>query len=405
MGCGLFKVAHKAMISFYNAARNSLAQNRGAGYAAVARQFAAGRAQRAAVSDYLEPASGPCGRFVWTHPDVGTGVFYVIVEPVPGGAIPPDLKIEIGVQPVTGRLAEVIYPTQLENQRGQVQYRTQAEFDRARAVASAADRKEFARGRRGDGGRGSDSAGIRPLGFADVFAAVSGRGISVVPSDHAQTKVPEKPTAKGMKLTLNAISEFASRIFRAEFRAQCGIRFPSKSSPDASARNCWSLRLPTAMVLCVCAVAVTFAGCESSAKLPEKGSKEYAEVVSAFYMGLAALQVGDDVHAESKLSEVTQLVPAEPAGWANWGVLALRQRNYDAAAQRLGTGARSGRQERSDLLFPGNSGEHARQFRGSDRRLRKAMEFNPKNLRAAYAAGARKSSGKARPTARRNFSR
>src|SRR5579864_7399169 len=69
---------------------------------------------------------------------------------------------------------------------------------------------------------------------------------------------------------------------------------------------------------------VILPGCNTSPKLPEKGTKAYADVVSAFYVGLAALQVGDDVHAESKLSEVTQLVPAEPAGWGNWGVLALR---------------------------------------------------------------------------------
>src|SRR6476660_9864366 len=75
--------------------------------------------------------------------------------------------------------------------------------------------------------------------------------------------------------------------------------------------------------------------CNSTSRLPEKSSKEYRDAVSAFYVGLAALQVGDDVHAESRLSQVTQLVPAEPAGWANWGILALRQRNYDAAAQRL----------------------------------------------------------------------
>jgi hypothetical protein len=72
---------------------------------------------------------GPVVVSLWTHPDVGTGLFYVIVDPPPGGAIPPDLKIEIGVRPVTGRLAEVIYPTQLENLRGQVQYRTEAQFD------------------------------------------------------------------------------------------------------------------------------------------------------------------------------------------------------------------------------------------------------------------------------------
>src|SRR5208282_1290304 len=84
-------------------------------------------------------------------------------------------------------------------------------------------------------------------------------------------------------------------------------------------------------LLLLASFAAVLSGCHSGPKLPEKGSKAYADVVSAFYIGLAALQVGDDVHAESKLSEVTQLVPGEPAAWANWGVLALRQRNYDLA--------------------------------------------------------------------------
>src|SRR5262245_26656196 len=77
------------------------------------------------------------------------------------------------------------------------------------------------------------------------------------------------------------------------------------------------------------------AGCRPGGKLPPKGSREYNEAVRTFFVGLAALQVGDDVQADSKLARVTQLVPGEPAGWANWGVLALRQQNYDAAAERL----------------------------------------------------------------------
>jgi hypothetical protein len=72
---------------------------------------------------------GPVVVSLWTHPDVGTGLFYVIVDPPAGGTIPPGLKIEIGVRPVTGRLAEVIYPMKLENLRGQVVYRTDAQFD------------------------------------------------------------------------------------------------------------------------------------------------------------------------------------------------------------------------------------------------------------------------------------
>src|SRR5215467_4637347 len=80
---------------------------------------------------------------------------------------------------------------------------------------------------------------------------------------------------------------------------------------------------------------ITLSSCSLRPTFPASDSKEYKKVVSAFYIGLSALQVGDDVHAEAKLSEVTQLVPGEPSGWANWGILALRQRNYDLAAQRL----------------------------------------------------------------------
>src|SRR3984885_15323351 len=144
-----------------------------------------------------------------------------------------------------------------------------------------------------------------------------------------------------------------------------------------------TLRRPLAWLLLVSAGFLC--SCHSGAKLPEKGSKAYSDVVSAFYVGLAALQVGDDVHAESKLSEVTQLVPGEPAGWANWGVLALRQRNYDVAAQRL---------ERARDLAPQNDQIYdllgiLEADRGHSAEaiadLRKACDLNPKNLRAAYA--------------------
>ncbi|HEY4904997.1 MAG TPA: FG-GAP-like repeat-containing protein [Candidatus Sulfotelmatobacter sp.] len=132
-------------------------------------------------------------------------------------------------------------------------------------------------------------------------------------------------------------------------------------------------------------LALVLSACHSTPKLPEKSSKAYAEVVSAFYIGLAALQVGDDVHAESKLSQVTQLVPAEPAGWADWGVLALRQRNYDVAAQRLER-ARDLAPQNDQIyellgILEGDRGHSAEAIAN----LRKAIDLNPKNLRAAYA--------------------
>jgi hypothetical protein len=73
---------------------------------------------------------GPCIVALWAHPDVGTGAFYVFVEPAPGGTVPDDLKIQIGVQPITGRLPETFYEAIRVKSHGQVQFNAQAAFDR-----------------------------------------------------------------------------------------------------------------------------------------------------------------------------------------------------------------------------------------------------------------------------------
>src|SRR5271163_404883 len=72
---------------------------------------------------------GPCIVSLWIHPDIGTSPIFVLVDPAPGGAIPRDLRIAIGVQPVTRRLPEVLYPTTIADQRGQLEYKTDVEFD------------------------------------------------------------------------------------------------------------------------------------------------------------------------------------------------------------------------------------------------------------------------------------
>ncbi len=131
-------------------------------------------------------------------------------------------------------------------------------------------------------------------------------------------------------------------------------------------------------------VSLVAAGCHSGAKLPDTSSKTYSDFVSAFYVGLAALQVGDDVRAESTLADATKLVAGEPAGWANWGILALRQRNFDAAAQRFQQALALDKDD--DRLFylqgllesdRGNSGQ-------AINNLHEAVKRNPRNLRALY---------------------
>jgi hypothetical protein len=72
---------------------------------------------------------GPYIISLWTHPDLGIGTFFVMVDPVPGGTVPKDLKIQIGVQPASGRLAEVVYSAWHVDLRGQVEYKTEVQFD------------------------------------------------------------------------------------------------------------------------------------------------------------------------------------------------------------------------------------------------------------------------------------
>jgi len=72
---------------------------------------------------------GPVIVSVWTNPDVGTGSFFVLVDPPAGGRIPNDLKVDVAVQPISGRLPERSYAAWRENLRGQVEYKTLVPFD------------------------------------------------------------------------------------------------------------------------------------------------------------------------------------------------------------------------------------------------------------------------------------
>ena len=66
---------------------------------------------------------------VWTDPDVGTGVFFVIVSGQDSAEVPADLRVQIGVQPVSGRLTETFYAAQRENLQNQIQYKAEVQFD------------------------------------------------------------------------------------------------------------------------------------------------------------------------------------------------------------------------------------------------------------------------------------
>jgi tetratricopeptide (TPR) repeat protein len=142
-------------------------------------------------------------------------------------------------------------------------------------------------------------------------------------------------------------------------------------------RSCAALTLTISVLLLL-------GGCHFRGRLPDKGSKTYADYLSTFYVGLAALQVGDDVRAESSLADAVKLVPAEPSAWVNWGILALRQGNFDAAAQRLNH-ARELAPDNDRIYYLLGILESSRgNSAGSITNLREAVKLNPANLRATY---------------------
>jgi len=157
------------------------------------------------------------------------------------------------------------------------------------------------------------------------------------------------------------------------------------SASDAVVINHRHSRRKIRFLACLLAGSILcLVGCRSRARLPDTSSPTYADFVSNFYVGLAALQVGDDVRADKNLAEAAKLVPGEPAAWVNWGILALRQRSFDTAAQRLDK-ARSLAPENDRIyyllgLLESDRGDSGKAIDD----LREAVKFSPGNLRAIY---------------------
>jgi hypothetical protein len=66
---------------------------------------------------------------LWSDPDVGDALFFVIISAPQPAHLPSDLQVQISVQPASGRLPEAFYTAERESVSGQVQYRAVVRFD------------------------------------------------------------------------------------------------------------------------------------------------------------------------------------------------------------------------------------------------------------------------------------
>ena len=78
---------------------------------------------------FVDQNVGPYVVSVWTDPDVGTALFFVMVSGRQPAQLPADLKVQIGVQPASGRSPETFYSGERENVQGNIQYRAEVHFD------------------------------------------------------------------------------------------------------------------------------------------------------------------------------------------------------------------------------------------------------------------------------------
>ncbi len=70
--------------------------------------------------------------------------------------------------------------------------------------------------------------------------------------------------------------------------------------------------------------------------LPGPDSPRYREYVENFEVGLAALDTERSLEiGGEKLTKAVQIIPEEPAGWADRGLMYLRDHQFDRAASDL----------------------------------------------------------------------
>jgi hypothetical protein len=80
----------------------------------------------------VDRRAGPYMMSVWTDPDIGKGIVYVILEPPKGeSSLPPGkATVRVGVQPVSKRLPEVFYDAESQPVRYGARYFTEVKLDR-----------------------------------------------------------------------------------------------------------------------------------------------------------------------------------------------------------------------------------------------------------------------------------
>lgn len=157
--------------------------------------------------------------------------------------------------------------------------------------------------------------------------------------------------------------------------------------------------LPAVTMVVAAALALSLPGClpgRQSAGLPDPSSSGYADLVTAFYTGLAALDGNpasgtiklsdtETVNAPDLFKKATDLAPGEPATWADLGLVQLRLNQMDAAAKSLTTAQSLAPDSPAIEVLLALLYRQQGQFAQAMDHLKNAIKLNPRDLKTQYA--------------------
>jgi tetratricopeptide (TPR) repeat protein len=118
--------------------------------------------------------------------------------------------------------------------------------------------------------------------------------------------------------------------------------------------------------------------------LPAVGSAEYEQYVEAFDVGIAALDADVPQIAVEALNKAIDLVPDEPAAWADRGLLEIRDGRMEEALRDLHEAEKLAPDNAAIQQLLGLAEQRRGQFAAAAERFQTAIKLEPKNVMALY---------------------
>lgn len=140
----------------------------------------------------------------------------------------------------------------------------------------------------------------------------------------------------------------------------------------------------TLRVAAVTGIATLAASCSGCGAL-EPDERVVAEAATALDVGLAALDAGQDDLAQVRFERVTMLLPAEPSGLANLGLLLLRRQATEEASVMLAEAGTRAPRSVAVLRLRAAAAERRGRVDEAVTHLREALRLEPDDAQSAFA--------------------